>query len=161
MGRLKACADLAAWGRRLRGRMLKYANLCLLILFPVSWFAPLMRAALLPVFGMDEISVITGLQSLWRTDAALALLVTVFAIFAPFAKTLGLALIHYRLLSRKVLPVLHILGKLAMADVFLVALYIVIAKGAGYVTLETAWGLYLFTGCILASLLISTATKRA
>jgi uncharacterized paraquat-inducible protein A len=139
---------------------MKYANLCLLILFPVSWFAPLMRAALLPVFGMDEISVVTGLQSLWASDAALALLVTVFAIFAPFAKTLGLALIHYRLLSRKVLPVLHILGKLAMADVFLVALYIVIAKGAGYVTIETAWGLHLFTGCILASLLISGLTAR-
>jgi uncharacterized paraquat-inducible protein A len=139
---------------------MKYANLCLLILFPVSWFAPLMRAALLPVFGMDEISVVTGLQSLWASDAALALLVTVFAIFAPFAKTLGLALIHYRLLSSKVLPVLHILGKLAMADVFLVALYIVIAKGAGYVTIETAWGLHLFTGCILASLVISGLTAR-
>ena len=139
---------------------MKYANLCLLILFPVSWFAPLMRAALLPVFGMDEISVVTGLQSLWASDAALALLVTVFAIFAPFAKTLGLALIHYRLLSRKVLPVLHILGKLAMADVFLVALYIVIAKGAGYVTIETAWWLHLFTGCILASLVISGLTAR-
>ena len=39
-----------------------------------------------------------------------------------------------------------------MADVFLIALYIVIVKGAGYVTVETAWGLYLFTGCILASI---------
>jgi uncharacterized paraquat-inducible protein A len=140
---------------------LAYANLSLLILFPVAWFAPLMRAALLPLFGMDEISVVTGLQSLWGTDPALALLVTFLAIFAPFAKVLGLALIHFRLLSRKVLPVLNILGRLAMADVFLVALYIVIAKGAGYVTLETAWGLYLFTGCVLASLALSALSKRA
>lgn len=140
---------------------LAYANLSLLILFPVAWFAPLMRAALLPLFGMDEISVVTGLQSLWGTDPALALLVTFLAIFAPFAKVLGLALIHFHLLSRKVLPVLNILGRLAMADVFLVALYIVIAKGAGYVTLETAWGLYLFTGCVLASLALSALTKRA
>jgi len=44
--------------------------------------------------------------------------------------------------------------------VFLVALYIVIAKGAGYVTIETAWGLHLFTGCILASLVISGLTAR-
>ena len=134
---------------------MKYANLALLILFPIAWFAPLLRAALLPIFGMDEISVITGLQSLWGSDPAFALLVTFLAIFAPFAKTLGLALIHFGLLSPKTVPALHILDKLAMAEVFLIALYIVIAKGAGYVTIETAWGLYLFTACILASLFIS------
>jgi paraquat-inducible protein A len=135
--------------------MIRFLNLCLLILFPISWFAPLLRAAILPVFGMDEISVITGLQSLWESDAALALLVTFLAIFAPYAKTVGLALLHWNLLSPKVLPALEILGKLAMADVFLIALYIVIVKGAGLVTVETAWGLYLFTGCILASIWVS------
>ncbi|WP_374432505.1 paraquat-inducible protein A [Tabrizicola sp.] len=140
---------------------MKYLNLALLILFPIAWFAPLLRAALLPIFGMDEISVITGLQSLWETDAALALAVTFLAIFAPYAKTIGLALLHWNLLSPKTLPVLEILGKLAMADVFLIALYIVIAKGAGHVTIETAWGLYLFTGCILASILVSWKSKTA
>jgi paraquat-inducible protein A len=140
---------------------LKYLNLALLILFPIAWFAPLMRAAILPIFGMDEISVITGLQSLWGSDAALALLVTFLAIFAPYAKTIGLALLHFKLLSPKVLPALEVLGKLAMADVFLIALYIVIVKGAGYVTIETAWGLYLFTGCILASILISWKSKKS
>jgi paraquat-inducible protein A len=139
----------------------KYANLALLILFPVAWFAPLLRAALLPIFGMDEISVITGLQSLWASDPALALLVTFFAIFAPFAKTLGMTLIHFNLLSRQTLPALHLIGKLAMADIFLIALYIVIAKGAGYVTIETGWGLYLFTGCVLTSLLISHKTETS
>ncbi len=138
---------------------MKYLNLALLLLFPVAWFAPLLRAALLPVFGMDEISVITGLQSLWDSDAALALLVTFLAVFAPYAKTIGLALLHWNLLSPKTLPALEILGKLAMADVFLIALYIVIVKGAGYVTIETAWGLYLFAGCILASILVSWKSK--
>jgi uncharacterized paraquat-inducible protein A len=133
---------------------MRYLNLSLLILFPIAWFAPLMRAALLPIFGMDEISVVTGLQSLWASDIPLALAVTFLAIFAPYAKTIGLALIHWNLLSPKVLPVLHVLGKLAMADVFLIALYIVIAKGAGHVTVEVAWGMYLFTACILASILI-------
>ncbi|MFM7335300.1 MAG: paraquat-inducible protein A [Tabrizicola sp.] len=141
--------------------MMRYLNLALLVLFPVAWFAPLLRAALLPIFGMDEISVITGLQSLWESDAALALAVTFLAIFAPYAKTIGLALLHWNLLSPKTLPALEILGKLAMADVFLIALYIVIVKGAGYVTIETAWGLYLFTGCILASILVSWKSKPA
>jgi uncharacterized paraquat-inducible protein A len=139
--------------------MMRYLNLALLILFPVAWFAPLLRAAILPIFGMDEISVITGLQSLWESDAALALLVTFLAVFAPYAKTIGLALLHWNLLSPRTLPGLEILGKLAMADVFLIALYIVIVKGAGHVTVETAWGLYLFSACVLASILISWQSK--
>lgn len=139
---------------------MKYTNLALLILFPIAWFAPLLRAGMLPLFGLSEISVISGLQALWETDVALALLVTAFALFAPYLKTIGLALLHYGLLSPKVLPALHILGKLAMADVFLVALYIVVVKGVGMAHVETAWGLYLFTVCILASLAISAQAAR-
>ena len=119
-----------------------------------------MRAGLLPLFGLSEISVITGLQSLWGTDVILALIVTIFAIFAPWLKTLGLALIHFNLASPKLLPALHIMGKLAMADIFLIALYIVLVKGIGLATVETAWGLYFFTALILASLVISTLTAR-
>lgn len=141
-------------------RALVGANLALLILFPLSWFAPLLRAGLLPLFGLDEISIITGLQSLWATDVLLALVVTFLAIFAPMAKTLGIALLHFGLLSPKTLPALHILGKLAMADVFLIALYVVVVKGVGLATVEVAWGLYLFTACILASLAISILTAR-
>ena len=114
-----------------------------------------MRAGLLPLFGLSEISVITGLQSLWESDIALALLVSFFALFAPYLKTIGLALIHFGLLRRKVLPALSLLGKLAMADMFLIAVYITLAKGIGIGRIETAWGLYLFTACIIASVLIS------
>jgi paraquat-inducible protein A len=141
-------------------RLLHIVNLALLVLFPIAWFAPLLRAGFLPLFGLNEISVITGLQSLWGTDVALALLVTFLAIFAPYLKTIGLALVHARLLSPRVLPALHLLGKLAMADVFLIALYIVVVKGVGMARVQTAWGLYLFTGCILASLVISLLTSR-
>lgn len=139
---------------------LRLANLALLVLFPVAWFAPLLRAGLLPLFGLSEISVITGLQSLWQTDVFLALLVTVFALFAPYLKTLGLALVQFGLLDNRVMPVLTVLGKLAMADIFLIALYITVAKGIGVGRIETAWGLYLFTACILASLAIGLLSHR-
>ena len=139
---------------------LSILNLSLLVLFPIAWFAPLLRAALLPVFGMDEISVMSGLQSLWGSDVFLALIVTTFAIFAPYLKTILLALVHFDLLKAKVLPVIGYLGKLAMADIFLIALYVVVVKGAGRVTVEGGWGLYLFTGCVLASLLISTLSAK-
>ena len=120
-----------------------------------------MRAGLgLPLFDLKEISVISGLQSLWESDIFLALVVTIFALFAPYLKTIGLALMHFGLLRRKVLPVLNWMGKLAMADIFLIALYIVLAKGVGIGKIETAWGLYLFTGCILVSLLISALSGK-
>ncbi len=140
--------------------MLRLANLSLLVLFPLSWFAPLMRAGLLPLFGLSEISVISGLQSLWESDVALALLVTAFALFAPYLKTLGLALVHFGLASPRILPALRLLGRLAMADVFLVALYIVVVEGVGLATVETAWGLYVFAGCVLASIAIGLLTER-
>lgn len=140
---------------------MKYLNLCLVVLFPISWFAPLIRAGLLPIFGLDEISVITGLQSLWESDAALALIVTFFAVFAPMLKVLGLSLVQFGLLSRAVMPALHVLGKLAMADIFLLALYIVLVKGIGLATVEVAWGLYLFTACVLLSLYVAWSAERA
>ncbi len=140
--------------------LLRIANLALLVLYPVAWFAPLVRAGLLPLFGLNEISVMTGLQSLWSSDIFLALVVTVFALFAPYLKTIALALVHFDLMSRRVAPVLEILGKLAMAEVFLIALYITLTKGIGVGRIEVAWGLYLFTFCILASLLISWKTQQ-
>lgn len=140
--------------------LLRIANLSLLILYPVAWFAPLMRAGLLPLFGLSEISVMTGLQSLWASDIFLALVVTIFALFAPYIKTIGLALIHFNLLSPRVEKALEIMGKLAMADIFLIALYITLTKGIGIGRIEVAWGLYLFTACILASLFISWKTRQ-
>jgi len=141
--------------------LLRVANLALLILFPIAWFAPLMRAGLLPIFGLSEISVISGMQALWKSDVALALLVTAFAMFAPYLKTIGIALVHFNLLKDKTLPVLSWIGKLAMADVFLIALYIVLFKGVGIGKVETGWGLYMFTACILASIFISALTPQA
>jgi uncharacterized paraquat-inducible protein A len=140
--------------------MMKYLNLALLVLFPVAWFAPLMNAALMPLFGMTEISVLSGLQSLWETDVALALIVSFLALFAPYAKVLGLAMIHWRLASPRILTALHVLGKLAMAEIFLLALYIVLVKGVGMVTVETDWGLYLLTACILGSVALGLRTEK-
>lgn len=141
--------------------MHKWINLVLLVLFPISWYAPLMRAGLLPLFGLSEISVITGLQSLWDSDIFLALIVALFALAAPLLKTLALALIHWNMASARLLPVLAVLGKLAMADIFLIALYITLAKGVGVGRLETAWGLYLFTACILTSLWVGWRTEQS
>lgn len=140
--------------------MIRALTLSLLVLYPIAWFAPLMRAGLLPLFGLSEISVITGLQALWQSDVFLALVVTLFALFAPYLKTIGLALVQWDLASPRLMPALDVLSKLAMADIFLIALYITVAKGIGVGRIEVAWGLYLFTACILLGLLLSHITAR-
>lgn len=140
--------------------MLKYANLALLLLYPVAWAAPLMRAGLLPLFGLSEISVLSGIATLWRSDVVLALVVALFALVAPMVKLGGLALIQFDRLPRHALPVINGLGKLAMADIFLVAVYVTLVKGMGVGRIETGWGLYVFTFCVLASLLIGLLEAR-
>lgn len=146
---------LKDWGLRL-------ANLSLLVLFPLAWFAPLFRAGLgLPLFRLQEISVISGLQALWKSDIFLALTVSFFALFAPYMKTIGLALVQFGLLDRAARPVLFYLGKLAMAEIFLIAIYITVSRGMGIGKIEVMWGLYFFTGCILASMAISLLWTRA
>lgn len=139
---------------------LRMANLALLIIFPIAWMAPLARAGLLPFFKLDELSILTAVQSLWESDKFLALIVILLGMVAPLAKTLTLAAIQFRLMGKRALPALEIIGKLAMADVFLIAVYIVLAKGVGVGRVETAWGLYVFTGAVLGSMLMTHLTKR-
>ena len=152
--------------------MTRLLNLALLIAFPIAWFAPLIRTGLVPewqmpswlggstLFEADTITVISGLQKLWQVDVPLALAVTFFALVAPILKCTGLALIQFGYLDRRAAPVVAILGKLAMADIFILALYIVIAQGIGIGQIEVAWGLYLFTGCVIVSLGLSIYEAR-
>ena len=140
--------------------LIRTINLLLLLLYPASWFAPLARAGWLPYFSGTEITILGGVADLWHSDAALAALVALFAVVIPYAKTLALAAIHFGWLGARALPLIEIIGKLAMADVFLIALYIVLIKGVGIGHVVSAWGLWLFTACVLASLWAGFETKR-
>lgn len=141
-------------------RLLLILNLSLLLAFPIAWTAPLARAGLLPWLGLDEMTVLSAIGTLLDSDVLLALVVIFFAIVAPMVKTLALASVQLGWTGPQVLPTLEVLGKLAMADIFLIALYIVAAKGVGVGRIETAWGLYLFTFAILASMVVTHLTKR-
>jgi len=142
-------------------RFLTALNLSLLVLFPLAWTAPLMRAGVLPFFRLQEISILTGLASLWRDgEVLLAGVVALFALLAPMAKTVALALVHLGRAPHRWLPAVQLLGKLAMADVFLIAVYITLAKGLAVGRVETGWGLWLFTACVLVSFAIALATQR-
>jgi uncharacterized paraquat-inducible protein A len=135
-------------------------NLLLLVLYPAAWLAPLARAGILPFFSGTEITVLGGIRDLWGNDAALAALVALFAIVIPYGKTLCLAAVHFGHLGPRALPALEVIGKLSMADVFLIAFYIVLVKGVGIGHVASAWGLWLFTGCVLASMWAGFETRR-
>ena len=143
------------------GRPVRTVNLLLLLLYPASWAAPLLRAGFLPWFGAEQVSILGGIAELWEVDAALAVLVAAFAIAIPYGKTCLLAAVHQGLVGGRALPLVEAVGKLSMADVFLVALYIVAVKGVGIGHVSTAWGLWLFTACVLASIWVGWATRRA
>lgn len=147
------------WISTMTPKWVTYVNLSLLLLFPLAWTAPLLRAGLLPLFGLSEISVLSGIAALWDEAPLLAALVALFALVAPYVKTVTLAAIQLGWLVRKP-GWLTWLGRLAMADVFLVALYIVAIKGVGLGRVEVAWGLYLFTALILVSLVLTYLTPE-
>lgn len=140
--------------------MLRLATFALLVLYPVAWSAPLMRAGVLPLFGLQEISVLSGIIALWDSDVFLAVLVVVFALVAPVAKLLWIIGLQWDVLAPRGLALLGLLGRLAMADVFLIAIYITLSKGIGLGRVEPAWGLYLFTFCVLASLALGYLAER-
>lgn len=63
-----------------------------------------------------------------------------FAVVIPCAKTLALAAVHFDRLGPGALPLVEAIGKFSMADVFLVAVYIVVVKGVGIGYMTIGWG---------------------
>jgi uncharacterized paraquat-inducible protein A len=124
--------------------------------FPLIWFAPLFALKIDLKFWADatEFTIISTLQTLWRTDPALAVLVSFLALFAPMVKLLGLVLMHVGLLSARLLPALGLMGRLAMADIFLIALAVAMIKGMDGGTVTILWGFWAFAGAVLASVLL-------
>lgn len=132
----------------------------LLILYPAAWLAPLAEAGVVSWWSGKHITIFYGISDLWKVDAALAVLVALLAMAIPYGKTLALSAVHFGYLGARALPAIEVIGKLSMADVFLIALYVVVVKGVGIGHVETAWGLWLFTGCVLASIWVGWATTR-
>jgi uncharacterized paraquat-inducible protein A len=139
-------------------------TVALLVLFPVAWLAPLAEAGFaMPLFGGSEISILGGVIELADSDIFLCIVVAVFAILIPYAKTIILLGAQFGLLGAPAwwLKVLGYMGKLSMADVFLIAMYVVLIKGIGFGKIEIMWGLYLFTALVLVSMWATWVTERA
>lgn len=138
----------------------KLVNLALIGLFPIAWTAPLAQAEVAWLFTTDEVTVFSAIAELYRKDLFLCVVVTLFAVVAPYLKTVALVYAQFSdtRTALGMLPAIEFLSRLAMIDVFLVAFYVILYRGVADV--QTDWGLYLFTGLVLCSIWASWATKR-
>ena len=133
---------------------MKVLNASLLILYPIAWWAPMIETRVFWVLGGGEVSLLNGLSALWSESWPLALLVGLLAIVMPYGKVV-LTQITFHRARPLVQAALPWIARLSMADIFLIALYIVIAKGIAGASVTPQWGLWLFTACVLTSLWIS------
>ena len=130
-----------------------------LALVPVTWWLPLFVARV-PFLWRQEVSIASGLGELWRLDRLLCLAVFLFSVLAPAVKGAALVWVWYRVPDQPapapLLDRLALLGKLAMTEMFLLAVIIVGLKGVGIGTVETSWGLHVFVAVVLLSFASST-----
>ncbi len=144
--------------------LVRAVTIALLVLFPVAWLAPLAEAGFaMPLFGGEQISILGGVMELAGSDWFLSVVVAVFAILLPYVKTILLLGAQFGQLGQpeRWLKILSAVGKLSMADVFLIAMYVVLIKGIGVGDIEIRWGLHLFTALVFASIWATWATERA
>lgn len=129
-----------------------------LLSVPLTWWLPLFVARV-PFLWRQDVSIASGLGELWRLDLTLWAAVLLFSVLTPLAKGAALVWVWYRVpveRARRLLDRLAVLSKLAMTEVFLLAVVLVGLKGVGIGTVEVRWGLHLFIAVVLLSLLAST-----
>lgn len=129
-----------------------------LLAVPFTWWLPLFVARV-PFLWREEVSIASGLAELWRLDLVLWAAVLVFSVLAPLAKGTALVWVWYRVpapRARRLLDRLSLLGKLAMTEVFLLAVILIGLKGVGLGSVEVSWGLHPFIAVVLLSLATST-----
>lgn len=147
-------ARRAAGPRRLIGPLLVAS----LVLVPLTWWLPLFQARV-PFLWRQEVSIVNALVELWQLDLFLCAVVFFFSVLTPLLKSLALVWVWYRVpavLARRRLDRLALLGKLAMTEIFLLAVVIVGIKGVGIGKVEVSAGLHLFVAIVLLSFAAST-----
>jgi len=110
----------------------------------------------------DNLSIMDGLVRLYTDgEMFLAGVILILAILVPFSKNL-LSLFVWYLLDPKeqstktLVWILSLLGKWGMADVFLVALGVILVKGIPGAEISVQYGLWIFIAAVLSSMIGSS-----
>ena len=133
-----------------------------LVLFGYVLFEPLLVTRI-SFIRRQEIVLVQAAYDLYQTDIVLFLVVFFFGIFAPAVKMLASAGAWYLLDVRHALQlqkVIIILGKLAMLDIMLIAIYIVAIKGVGIGSVDIMPGLYFYVALVISSFFVSLAMEH-
>ena len=132
-----------------------------LTIFPkagdLTWFIKIIAPEELAV---STYSILGVIQKLFKTnDIFLAVILALFSVFSPILKLSFYWHATGLKDSKKfnsTLQIIHYVGKFSMAEVFALALIIVVIKSfPGGSTAQLEWGAYLFTFSIVCSMLVS------
>jgi uncharacterized paraquat-inducible protein A len=132
-----------------------------LTIFPkagdLTWFIKIIAPEELEV---STYSILGVIQKLFLTnDIFLAVILAIFSVFSPVLKLSFYWHATGLKDSKKfnsTLQIIHYVGKFSMAEVFALALIIVVIKSfPGGSTAQLEWGAYLFTFSIICSMLVS------
>ena len=132
-----------------------------LTIFPkagdLTWFIKIIAPEELAV---STFSILGVIQKLFKTnDIFLAVILALFSVFSPILKLSFYWHATGLKDSKKfnsTLQIIHYVGKFSMAEVFALALIIVVIKSfPGGSTAQLEWGAYLFTFSIICSMLVS------
>ncbi len=128
-----------------------------LVALPLSWWLPVFTTETL-LFFKYEVSIVIAVVTLFEVDLFLCIVVVLFSMVAPVIKNAAFIYVWYRVPSTHALrwvSRLIFLGKISMAEIFLIALAIVGIKGVNLQQVFVEYGLYCFSVVILASLGLS------
>ena len=132
-----------------------------LTIFPkagdLTWFIKIIAPEELAV---STYSILGVIQKLFKTnDIFLAVILALFSVFSPILKLSFYWHATGLKDSKKfnsTLQIIHYVGKFSMAEVFALALIIVVIKSfPGGSTAQLEWGAYLFTFSIICSMIVS------
>jgi uncharacterized paraquat-inducible protein A len=144
-------------------RLLGPLLLLALVALPVTWWLPLFVARV-PFLWREDVTVMNGLAALWDLDRLLFAVVLLCSVLAPIAKLATTLHVWYRAplaAAPRALRRLTLLGKLSMAELFLLAVVIVGFKGLGIGRIEVAWGLDAFAAVVILSFALSLWAEAA
>jgi uncharacterized paraquat-inducible protein A len=156
-------APTPAAASRGAARLLGPLLLLALVALPVTWWLPLFVARV-PFLWREQVTVVSGLAALWDLDRFLFAVVLLCSVIAPVAKLIATLHVWYRAplaTAPKSLGRLALLGKLSMAELFLLAVVIVGFKGLGIGRIEVAWGLDAFAAVVILSFALSLWAEAA
>lgn len=126
---------------------------------------PIIRTSRLWIFS-DEISLVGVVRVLWREDEIfVGLVVLVFSLVFPVLKLVA-AYVLWRFVAvdtrhfGRLLSLVEFLGKWSLADVFIVALAIVVLKSSGLVNATIGIGVYPFSASIVLTAAVVARIKQ-